>query len=116
MDYTVASVMVLGQPCAAPGCKKHPHFGFIEGGPRFCAQHRADGMVDVKHRRCAVKGCRRDRIQIIAGCRKRGKFCELHTAEQDALDASSEGNAITDREVSSSDGDRKREGDMKAEM
>lgn len=103
------------QPCAAPGCKKHPHFGFIEGGPRFCAQHRADGMVDVKHRRCAVKGCRRDRIQIVAGCRKRGKFCELHTAEQDALDASSEGNAVTDREMSS-DGDRKREGDLKAEM
>ncbi|CAM9348494.1 unnamed protein product [Ascophyllum nodosum] len=112
-------VDVLYTPCAAAGCKKHPHFGFIEGGPRFCAQHRAQGMVDVKHRRCAVKGCRLDRIQIIAGCRKRGKFCEVHTSEQDAFEASSEGHAQTDREVSSSDGasnGKKRERDLKAEI
>lgn len=71
------------QPCATEGCAKHPHFGFADGGPRYCAQHRAEGMVDVKHRRCAVKGCRRDRLQLTGGPRKRGKFCEVHCAESE---------------------------------
>lgn len=82
------------QPCAAEGCKKHPHFGHIEGGPRYCAQHRAEGMVDVKHRRCAVKSCRKDRVLIPGSTSKRGKFCEVHC----------DVNELVDKDVASSDG------------
>lgn len=39
-------------------------------------------MVDVKHRRCAVKGCRKDRVQI-PGPRKRSNFCDVHHTEEE---------------------------------
>ncbi len=35
-----------------------PNFNFPgEKGGIFCAQHKADGMVDIKHKRCVEPGC-----------------------------------------------------------
>jgi len=58
-------------------------------------------MVDVKHRRCAVKSCRKDRVLIPGTAMKRGKFCEVHC----------DVNELVDKEAGSSDGasnDKKR--------
>lgn len=51
-------------------------------------------MVDVKHRRCAVKSCRKDRVLIPGSANKRGKFCEVHC----------DVNELADKDVASSDG------------
>ena len=35
-----------------------PNFNFPgEKGGIFCAQHKSDGMVDIKHKRCVEPGC-----------------------------------------------------------
>lgn len=35
-----------------------PNFNFPgEKGGIFCAQHKAEGMVDIKHKRCVEPGC-----------------------------------------------------------
>ena len=76
-------------------------------------------MVDVKHRRCAVKGCRKDRVQITPGTRMRGKFCEVHCDEPEAPDTSVEGQSRMDHNAASSDDcsiERKRSRTWKAEM
>lgn len=76
-------------------------------------------MVDVKHRRCAVKGCRKDRVQITPGTRKRGKFCEVHCEESEAADTSVEGQSRMDQDAASSDdhsNEKKRSRTWKAEM
>ena len=45
--------------CAAAGCTTLPSYGMArdKGGGRFCAEHKAAGMVDLKHKRCAAAGC-----------------------------------------------------------
>lgn len=68
-------------------------------------------MVDVKHRRCAIKGCRKDRVQITAGTRKRGKFCEVHGEASEAAETSARAHPGMDQGATSSEGaslDRKR--------
>lgn len=55
----------------------------------------------MKHRRCAVKSCRKDRVLIPGTAMKRGKFCEVHC----------DVNELVDKEAGPSDGapnDKKR--------
>lgn len=77
-------------------------------------------MVDVKHRRCAMKGCRKDRVQITPGTRKRGKYCEVHGDESEAAESTSvEGQSRMDHDAASSDdcsNERKRSRTWKAAM
>lgn len=68
-------------------------------------------MVDVKHRRCAVKSCRKDRVQTSAGIRKRGKFCEIHSSGSSKPETSIDKAPVMDQDAASSEGavsDRKR--------
>lgn len=79
-------------------------------------------MVDVKHRRCAFKGCRKDRVQIAAGTRKRGKFCEVHGNESDMPQATApaqpplEHDPAPNKAAASAAMDKKRDRDWKTEM
>lgn len=35
-----------------------PNFNFPgEKGGIFCAQHKTEGMIDIKHKRCVEPGC-----------------------------------------------------------
>lgn len=49
--------------------------------------------MDVKHRRCAIKSCRKDRVLIPGTAMKRGKFCEVHC----------DVNELTDKDAAFSD-------------
>lgn len=37
-----------------PNCEIRPHYGYDGEAPRFCAQHRAEGMHNLRSRRCQV--------------------------------------------------------------
>jgi hypothetical protein len=44
--------------CHHPGCKKYPFYNFQgEAKPIFCPDHKLDGMIDVKMKRCEVLKC-----------------------------------------------------------
>jgi len=44
--------------CQGAGCTRMPNFNFPgEKGGIFCAQHKSEGMVDIKHKRCQEPGC-----------------------------------------------------------
>lgn len=40
--------------CEVPNCEIRPHYGYDGEAPRFCAQHRAEGMHNLRSRRCQV--------------------------------------------------------------
>jgi len=44
--------------CGNHSCSKHPSYG-VDGCNRreFCSEHRTDGMVDLKSKRCAHHDC-----------------------------------------------------------
>ncbi|CAN0336722.1 unnamed protein product [Discosporangium mesarthrocarpum] len=61
---------------------KHPHFGLEKGGlggPRYCAKHRTQDMVDVKHPRCHTRGCAELRMVDADG--NRAQRCAMHEAQ-----------------------------------
>ena len=62
------------------GCDKHPSFG-EEGtrNRRFCSEHKQEGMVNVRHRRCEVEGC--DRRPSFGAEDARARFCSDHKQE-----------------------------------
>ncbi len=43
--------------CEVPNCEIRPHYGYDGEAPRFCAQHRAEGMHNLRSRRCQVCVC-----------------------------------------------------------
>lgn len=45
---------LLGR-CEVPNCEIRPHYGYDGEAPRFCAQHRAEGMHNLRSRRCQVR-------------------------------------------------------------
>lgn len=51
-----------------------------------------------------MKGCRKDRVQITAGTRKRGKFCEIHTEGTEAADNNANGAVSMEQDAASSEG------------
>ena len=44
--------------CNVVGCQTTASYG-VEGSkqPTHCADHKEDGMIDLKHKPCDVKGC-----------------------------------------------------------
>jgi EsV-1-7 cysteine-rich motif len=47
--------------CQFHGCKKKPYYG-IEGDKpkfRYCAEHKLDGMTNLKTSRCEGEDCRK---------------------------------------------------------
>jgi hypothetical protein len=67
--------------CEHPGCIKQPSFG-MEGETRgrFCAEHKKEGMVNVKDKTCEHPGCKKQPAYANEG-EKRGRFCVEHKEE-----------------------------------
>ena len=64
--------------CEHVGCTKEAACGFTEKlPPRFCAEHKKDGMVDVINTTCARRGCTTFPVFGVAGSKKR-EFCSEH--------------------------------------
>lgn len=74
--------------CEHAGSGKLPRFNFegkLRG--RFCAQHKKQGMVYVKHKKkCEQDGCSRQVLYNYQG-EQRGRFCARHKLRGMAQDA-----------------------------
>eukprot|EP00752_Nemacystus_decipiens_P013852 g12298.t1 len=68
----------MGRRCEDPTCSKQASYG-VEGTRRrqFCAQHAAEGMVDVCSKRCVGEGCSKHATFGVEGSRKR-EYCAKH--------------------------------------
>ena len=44
--------------CAEEGCSKIPSYNIVGRKPLYCFNHKKDGMLNVKTKRCAEKGRR----------------------------------------------------------
>ena len=62
---------------AATGCVKHASFGFEGGSASYCSEHKLDGMIDVKNKRCAHEGCMK-RPHFNAPGSSVGMYCAVH--------------------------------------
>ena len=63
----------------AAGCTKQPAFDVAGGKGRFCVEHKAEGMADVRNKRCEAAGCTKRPTFDVAG--GKGKFCVEHKLE-----------------------------------
>jgi len=66
---------VNSESCAQAECSKQPHFNFEgEHRGRFCAQHKVEGMVDVRNKKREQAGCSKRPLyvceaqEVRAGC------------------------------------------------
>ena len=58
-------------------CGKQPYFNY-EGKPaEFCAKHKEENMVDVKHKKCIHEGCKKLPVFNFEG-RSTGVYCFTH--------------------------------------
>eukprot|EP00752_Nemacystus_decipiens_P016658 g14898.t1 len=70
-------VGVKSMRCEETGCPKHAMFGRPGKQPQLCADHQAEGMVDVKSRRqCNAKLCQRRASYARDG--EMAMFCSKH--------------------------------------
>ena len=72
-------VNITGRRCDREGCNIHPVFGFPHDNksPRFCAQHKEEGMEDIVSVRCtwrSLSGTTCPSASITSS-----KFCTIHT-------------------------------------
>jgi hypothetical protein len=67
--------------CEHPGCSKMPSYKYLEDTqPRFCAEHKIEGMIDGKHVRCEYIGCNKSPTYSEPG-NPRAKMCSTHKTE-----------------------------------
>jgi EsV-1-7 cysteine-rich motif len=63
--------------CQTEGCKKQPVFNYQdEKSGLYCASHKKDGMVDVKHKLCEHPEC--DKQPAFDNPGGKGRFCGTH--------------------------------------
>jgi very-short-patch-repair endonuclease len=81
-----------GRECQVPGCPKRATFGICPKGggpkakPRFCHEHKLDGMVSHDMRHCAHDGCKK-RPNFGAPGDKLPTYCHEHRLKgMEALD------------------------------
>jgi len=70
--------------CKEDGCEKRASYGTINEKAEYCATHKEEGMVDVKHKRCEGKNadgtpCTTQPAFDIEG--GKGRFCKEHKEE-----------------------------------
>ena len=75
----------MGKLCEAAGCTKRSSFDVAGGKGRFCVEHKLEGMMDVKSKRCeAQQGVERFEEPVGgAGANSKNKG-KRWTAEDDA--------------------------------
>jgi hypothetical protein len=65
-----------------PGCSKQPTFNFEgEKRPLYCAEHKKEGMIDVKHKRCVEPGCSKRPYSNFEG-EKHALYCAQHKRDE----------------------------------
>jgi len=64
--------------CVHEGCNKRPNFN-TPGSSKglYCSDHKKDGMVDVKNKRCEHEGCDKQPVFNLLGSSK-GLYCAIH--------------------------------------
>ena len=67
--------------CKHINCNKHPSFN-LEGEkkPLYCAEHKKDGMVNVRHKTCIHEGCKKQPTYNVEGETK-ALYCNAHKLE-----------------------------------
>ena len=66
--------------CENTDCKKHASFNNpSEPNARFCATHKLENMINVKHARCEHTGCNKQPSYNLPGLKAR--FCATHKLE-----------------------------------
>ena len=71
--------------CEEAGCDKQPAFNLpfdsngVKGKGRWCAEHKREGMIDVKHLRCEEAGCDKQPVFDVPG--GKGRLCSEHKRE-----------------------------------
>jgi hypothetical protein len=73
-------VNVSSKMCENKSCNKQPIFGFLGQCAIYCAKHKLENMVNVKHEYCNYIGCNKinPRYVLKDGT---GKFCTTHKKE-----------------------------------
>ena len=67
--------------CLHSGCGKQANFNTIgEKNGLFCAKHKKEGMIDVKHKTCEIPECETQPSFNMIG-EKNGLFCAKHKKE-----------------------------------
>jgi hypothetical protein len=57
-------------------CEKHATYGIAGNVAEYCNTHKLEGMVDVKHPKCAAPGCTsRPNYDVVGG---KGTYCNKH--------------------------------------
>jgi hypothetical protein len=86
-----------GSVCIEPDCRKRSNFGNVEDtSASYCAAHKEDDMVDLKHKRCEAKGCGKQPHFGPNGGKAR--FCKPHVpADEDFVHIGNERKAIREK-------------------
>jgi hypothetical protein len=64
--------------CKFEGCNKHGIFG-IQTDKFYCKNHKSEGMVDLRNKKCEFEGCIKNPLFNFKGYSK--KYCNLHKLE-----------------------------------
>jgi hypothetical protein len=67
--------------CEFENCRNQAYYGLLFGKPIRCKSHKAEGMVDVKSKRCQHEGCCKLGPSFNFEGESKGKFCSSHKAE-----------------------------------
>jgi len=78
-------LLVFTSRCEIAGCDKSRTFNFSDQLiPRFCGQHKLEGMINVAHKKrlqCAQGMCKKMAYFNFEGEHRKGKFCLEHKVE-----------------------------------
>ena len=63
--------------CFNENCNKTAIFNILGTSPKFCANHKEEHMINLKHKHCEFTGCNTLANYNLDG-EKKGKFCSIH--------------------------------------
>ena len=66
--------------CLQDGCKKRGYYNFLGADGSYCPEHRLEGMIDIKHKKCEHPDCETRPTYNLPGETK-AKFCNEHKLE-----------------------------------
>jgi len=80
-SFPVKRMLPPSRKCKFPTCEKSPNFN-SKGAAKgiFCATHKLEGMIDVKHKRCEFRDCTSHPSCNYVDLHK-GKYCSVHKLE-----------------------------------
>ena len=67
--------------CIGEDCKKQANFNFIGEKAKYCATHKLDRMIDIKHKKCIYENCNKIPIFNYGG-ELTAKYCATHKLDR----------------------------------